>query len=160
MKKAQKVNPTIQKLGRINIIDRYLPRRKFPRLDRKEVRKIVSFVAFTEGFTNNINIVVVDNNTIRKLKKKFFNIDEVTDVIAFNYGDKNVVGEELNYDEVVVSIEKAREEAKIRRIDFKKELALYIIHGLLHLCGYDDLEISKRKKMCRREIFFLKKLGY
>jgi probable rRNA maturation factor len=61
--------------------------------------------------------------------------------------------------ELVIGVEVALAEAQSRGHDVQAELALYVIHGLLHLCGYDDKSASAAKEMRARERYYLQQLG-
>jgi len=80
-------------------------------------------------------------------------------VLAFAYGapEDPVVDEELG--EVIVSAETAAREAGLRRKTPEKELDLYVVHGLLHLLGYDDASPGKARVMRHREKELLGMLG-
>ncbi len=90
---------------------------------------------------------MTDNRGIRKINKRFLKHDYATDVIAFNYGEMA---------DIVVSVEMAKKVAKELGISFKEELARYLIHGVLHILGYDDKSFAKRKIMHARQEEILK----
>ena len=62
--------------------------------------------------------------------------------------------------ELVIGVEVAKVQASERGHEIGAELALYVIHGLLHLCGYDDHDDDEIKKMRERERHYLRTLGY
>lgn len=121
------------------------------------MREIVRTVLDAEGIVEwDISLVFVDNVTIHRLNKRYLHHDEPTDVLSFPLskpGSKKLVGE------VVIGTEVAQAEAAVRGHDLHAELALYVIHGLLHLCGYDDRSIAATKRIRRRERHYLKTLG-
>lgn len=84
-----------------------------------------------------INIVFVSDARIAWLHRKYMSIDGPTDVITFHHGD------------VFISAETAAKQAKEYRTSFEYELELYIAHGLLHLCGFEDASQAGRRKMQR-----------
>jgi len=98
----------------------------------------------------------VDNATIHRLNKQFLNHDEPTDVISFPLSGK---GAKTLEGEIVVGAEVARTRAAELRHDEQQELALYAIHGLLHLCGYDDTTDAAVRRMRARERHYLNVLG-
>jgi probable rRNA maturation factor len=103
-----------------------------------------------------VSLAFVDNATIHRLNKQFLDHDEPTDVITFplsGAGAKTLEGE------LVIGVEVAREAAAERGHDIGVELQLYVIHGLLHLCGYDDTSPPKTKRMRERERHYLAQLG-
>ena len=98
----------------------------------------------------------MDNPTIHRLNKQFLNHDEPTDVLSFPLSDpsaKKLQGE------LVLGVEVALEQSKERGHDVQTELALYVIHGLLHLAGYDDHDDDDVAKMRDRERHHLERAG-
>lgn len=101
-------------------------------------------------------LAFVDNAHIHRLNKQFLNHDEPTDVITFPYTDakaKKLEGE------IVIGYEIAAEYAADRGHAADRELLLYVIHGCLHLCGYDDTTAKAEKQMRAKEREYLTKLG-
>jgi probable rRNA maturation factor len=96
---------------------------------------------------SDVSILLIDNRQIQKLNKKFFGRDRPTNVISFSYiepiPDKNVKGMEGHdfpcemIGDIVVSIERAREEALDLNMPFYERIFALIIHGLLHILGFD-----------------------
>lgn len=104
-----------------------------------------------------ISLAFVDNATIHRLNKQFLNHDEPTDVLSFPMSAPNARTLE---GEIVIGAEVAKDQARERGHDVGAELALYVIHGLLHLCGYDDHEPDDIQRMRESEQYFLRELGY
>ncbi len=96
-----------------------------------------------------VNVYLTDNKEIRKINKQFLKHDYATDVISFSLGDSN---------DLVVSFEMARQMAKELKIPFREELARYLVHGTLHLLGYDDKKKSDHARMHARQEAILKKI--
>ena len=103
-----------------------------------------------------LSIAFVDNNEIKKLNKRYFNSNEVTDVIAFPLNNHKSA---LN-GEIVVSVETAVDTAGKESIDIEGEIILYVVHGLLHLLGYRDGNSNVAGIMHDKESRILKTLGY
>jgi probable rRNA maturation factor len=87
---------------------------------------------------DSINIIICSDKYLLDINRKFLNHDFLTDIITFTYSpeDKSLEGE------LYISIERVKENSKILNIPVEKEFRRVIVHGILHLCGYDD----KRKK--------------
>ncbi len=120
------------------------------------LRKLVGDVCSRFNLSNaTISIAIVDNAEIRKINKKFLNRNRITDCISFDLSDCKNKSFEL-----VVNGEKALEQAKSRGHSSQAELALYIIHSLLHNLGFDDSKISQAKKMRDTENEILRQHGY
>jgi probable rRNA maturation factor len=117
------------------------------------MREIVRTVLQEEGFSQaEISLAFVDNPTIQRLNKRYLDHDGPTDVLSFplsDPGSKRLAGE------LVIGAELAQAEAESRGHEVQAELALYVIHGLLHLCGYDDKSSSEAQKMREREQHYL-----
>ena len=103
-----------------------------------------------------ISLAFVDNPTIHRLNKQFLNHDEPTDVLSFPMSGPKAKCLE---GELVIGAEVAKAQADERGHDVAAELGLYVIHGLLHLCGYDDHDEGDAKKMRERERHYLRTLG-
>jgi len=126
-------------------------------IDRGQIRQIVRTVLEGEGIREGeVSVAFVDNATIHQLNKRYLNHDEPTDVLSFPLSEPN---ERRLAGELVIGAEVARAEAAERGHDVAAELALYVIHGLLHLCGYDDKTEEKAKEMRGRERHYLKEVG-
>lgn len=108
------------------------------------------------GKRADIHVVVVDDQTIQGLHRRFLDDDTPTDVLTFPLsepGAKTVEGE------IVISLDTAIAAAPEYGWSPLEELVLYAIHGTLHLLGYDDIDSADRAEMQRRETIYLGKLG-
>lgn len=103
-----------------------------------------------------ITLAFVDDAHIHRLNKQFLNHDEPTDVLTFPYSDP---GSKKLEGEVVIGYGVAREYAADRGHDMALELMLYVIHGCLHLCGYDDTTDAASREMRAQERHYLVALG-
>jgi probable rRNA maturation factor len=126
-------------------------------LDRRQLRETVRTVLAGESIADyEISLAFVDNQTSQRLNKQFLNHDGPTDVLSFPLSDSR--GKKLS-GELVIGAEVAREQAQARGHDVHNELALYVIHGLLHLCGFDDKSPPDAEQMRARERHYLKAMG-
>jgi probable rRNA maturation factor len=98
-------------------------------------------------------ISLVDDVYIRKLNKRFLGRDKATDVMAFPMEEDAELGRRKSFilGDVVISIERAREQAEQFKQTLHEEIALLIVHGVLHLLGYDDLNQADSHVMRGRE---------
>jgi probable rRNA maturation factor len=126
-------------------------------IDRGRMRQVVRTVLEGEGVGEaEISLAFVDNPTIHRLNRQFLKHDEPTDVLTFPLSEPNsrtLVGE------LVLGVEVAKAEGESRGHDVQAELILYVIHGLLHLCGYDDKTPDEVFAMRQRERYHLAQLG-
>ena len=125
-------------------------------VDRRRVRDIVRAVLDGEGAADaEISLAFVDNATIHTLNKRYLDHDEPTDVLSFPLSEPNA---KRLAGELVIGVEVAQAQAMERGHDVQQELALYVIHGLLHLCGYDDKTEAAARAMRERERYYLTEL--
>ncbi len=117
------------------------------RVVRKDLRRIILKTMMMEKAPTNqgLTVLVVSNRTIRDLNRRFHHSDTPTDVLSFCSDEKGYLGD------IVISYETARANAHAARWRARDELALLVVHGVLHLLGYDDLTPQARKKMWRRQ---------
>jgi probable rRNA maturation factor len=126
-------------------------------IDRGRMREIVRAVLDGENEPQaEISLAFVDNATIHNLNKRYLQHDEPTDVLSFPLSEP---GAAKLSGELVIGAEVALAQARERGHDVQAELALYVIHGLLHLCGYDDHDDADVRKMRARERHYLQQLG-
>jgi probable rRNA maturation factor len=104
-----------------------------------------------------VSVVVLDDESMRKANKRFLKKDAVTDVISFDLSDEDKA--ERNF-ELVINGERARKEGESRGHKPEGELALYVVHGLLHNLGFDDSDETKAEKMHRQEDEILQQFDY
>lgn len=102
-----------------------------------------------------MSVAVVDDAQIHQLNRRFLHHDEPTDVLSFPLGrtSRGLEGE------IIVSAERAAAVANQYGWSPENELLLYIIHGTLHLAGFDDTSARQRQIMRRQEAACLRRLG-
>tara|TARA_B110000438_G_scaffold302448_1_gene360152 strand:+ start:1976 stop:2419 length:444 start_codon:yes stop_codon:yes gene_type:complete len=125
----------------LNIINDYNEKLLF---EVSLIDKLISSIFLNEGHPKaKINIILTNRKSLSKLKKKYFNVEQFTDVIAFNLEDKgkNIEGE------IYISIDDVIENANFYSVLFNDEFRRVLIHGVLHLIGYDDCEENDIKIM-------------
>jgi len=117
------------------------------------VEALAQFVLRREGASEKeVSILFVDDRRISELNARHLAREGPTDVLAFpmsNPGDASLHPEIIG--DVVVSAERALSYAREHRVRVDKELSLYLIHGLLHLLGYDDVKPADERKMRKRQ---------
>lgn len=122
----------------------------------KWIRRIGKAVLRGEGWKGkgNLSIILVDDKKIRELNRRFLQSDRPTDVLAFPLEDEDTGV----WGEVYVNGNLAREQALMYGVSFGEELARLIVHGVLHLMGYDDGDENSREEMREREDHYLNRL--
>ncbi len=99
----------------------------------------------------SISIILSNQKLLNELKQQYFNVDQYTDVIAFNLEDKN---EDID-GEVYVSIDDILKNSIEYKTEFNEEFSRILIHGCLHLLGFDDTTDIEKKEMTKLENKYL-----
>jgi len=105
------------------------------------------------GFqTQEVSITLVTDKTIRELNQQYRGIDSATDVLAFamQEGDFKEITPDLLGD-VIISVETAQRQAEEAGHSLQQELGILLIHGLLHLAGYDHMTDEDAELMQEKE---------
>ncbi|MDD2493067.1 MAG: rRNA maturation RNase YbeY [Bacilli bacterium] len=104
-----------------------------------------------------ISLVLVDLEQIRAINNQYRNIDRVTDVISFEETDE----EDANYlGDVFICVDKVYEQAQQYNHSVEREFAFLLVHGILHLSGFDHQDDEAEKKMFLEQEKILEKLNY
>ena len=131
---------------------------KLAKFKEKHIFKLVSVVMKSENIKSaEILLIFTTDNILMELKKKYFNQEHYTDVIAFRLNDYN---EDKVEGEIYISVPQVRENAKQYNQAFNKELSRIIIHGSLHLLNYKDKTPQEKIKMTEKEDYFLNKINW
>ena len=120
--------------------------------EKRKIRSWISKVINTNNkVSGDINIIFTNDEYILELNKKFLERDYYTDILTFNYSNKNMISGEL-----YISMERVMENAEKYKEDIKEELKRVIIHGILHLLGYQDRNKNEKIIMRQMENKYLK----
>lgn len=120
--------------------------------DKSGIEKIINRICDDhKREIDSIEIIVTSDERLREISKKFLKKDHYTDVIAFNYAED----ESKIESEIYISLERVRENAKKFGESIENELRRMIIHGILHLNGYNDNIDDKHLIMRNKEDYYL-----
>ncbi len=130
-------------------------------INPRQLTKIIKIILRKERIKSvDLSFVFVCGKRIKALNKKFLHKSYLTDVISFDLSEEclsyqkkrpnRIVGE------IVISTDAVNENAKTFNTSVSNELILYIIHGILHLLGYDDKRKKDKILMRKREEFLLR----
>ena len=134
------------------------------------VKKVLDKCFEEEGLLDSKLIMTITFTTpeeIRKINKKYRKIDKATDVLSFPMFEKDELDEKIKsgdfpYEDVlgdvIISIEKVREQANEYGHSFERELSYMLVHGFYHLMGYDHIEEEDKKIMRPKEEKILNEL--
>ena len=130
------------------------------------LRQIVTAVLAAEEVQPGakLSLVVTDDETVKDLNYKYRGKDKTTDVLAFPLIEEGAdfvspPGAVVHLGEVVISCPQASRQAEEAGHTMEKELALLIIHGVLHVLGYDHLRSAQRQRMRAREQAILEQIS-
>ncbi len=132
------------------------------------VGKVIQFAASKEGIEvgSELSVTFVSNERIREINLEYRNKDYATDVISFaleEMGEDEVaiVGDHLPrvLGDIIISIEKTKEQALEYGHSFDRELGFLALHGFLHLLGYDHMNEADEKEMFSRQTDILEAYG-
>ncbi len=123
-------------------------------ISNKNVKILVQNLKKEFNFSiSNLDINIVDKETLLNINIKFLGHNYDTDIITFNYSENiNILDGEL-----LISFDMAKENAERFKCSLNSELIRLIIHGILHMLGYDDINEADKKKMKRKENLLVKK---
>ena len=131
---------------------------KVPTGIRLLIRRCCHAVLELEHFEGSAEVSVrfVDNEQIRELNKEYRNIDRETDVLSFPLGENGVY--DINHDtgakllgDIVISMEKAMEQAELYNHPLQREIGFLTVHSMLHLLGYDHVNGGLEKTIMREK---------
>ena len=123
-------------------------------VDKDLLNKVADYAMKSEDVNNGVvNIIIVDNKKIREINKEYRKIDKETDVISFALEDDDtfielpirVLGD------IYISIDRVKLQAKDYGHSEKREICFLVVHGILHLLGYDHMNASDEKVMFSKQ---------
>lgn len=132
------------------------------KVDLQLLDKVVCKVSELLNVNNSfVSIVLTDNKHIHEINKTYRNIDRETDVISFAFmdNDENIKSDITDLGEIYISLEKAHSQAEDYNHSFEREICFLLVHGLLHLLGYDHMNEKDEKEMFGLQDEILSSLG-
>lgn len=129
----------------------------------KTIEKVINKCFEEEGLINSkliITITLTTPNQIKEINKKYRQIDKATDVLSFPMFEKDELDYKINnkdflfediLGDIVISIDKVKEQAEQYGHSFERELSYMLVHGFYHLMGYDHIEEDDKKLMRPKE---------
>ena len=144
-------------------------------IDEKEeyknvIEKVLSQCFKEEKLENSklcVTVTLTTPKTIQEINKQYRNIDRATDVLSFPMFEKDELDKKIQENDfenedilgdIVVSVDKVKEQAIEYGHSFERELSYMIVHGFYHLMGYDHIEENDKKIMREKEENILKEL--
>ena len=119
----------------------------------KNVRKLLEkVIAEEKKVPGDLNFILTTDRVLRGINRKFLKHNYNTDVISFRYNTGDIID-----GEVYISVDTVKENAKNYKVSYETEMLRVIIHGLVHLCGYDDSTDWEKMKMREMEDYWISK---
>ncbi|MGV3488025.1 MAG: rRNA maturation RNase YbeY [Tuberibacillus sp.] len=133
----------------------------------EQIEKLLQFAADKLAVGEaELSLSYVDNPTIHKINLEYRDKDRPTDVISFALEESGedeveIVGDDIPrvLGDIIVSVPKAREQAEDYGHSFERELGFLVVHGLLHLLGYDHMNEQDEKEMFALQEEILNEFG-
>jgi probable rRNA maturation factor len=117
---------------------------------RKTTAWIKAVIKKEKSSLESINYIFCSDEHLRELNIQYLNHKTFTDIITFNYGSKKVIE-----GEIYISVDRIKENADKFGVEFNTELRRVIIHGVLHLMGYNDKSKTEKALMRKKEDSYL-----
>lgn len=115
--------------------------------DRLKIKRWIKQVVENAGFRlGSVSYIFCSDEKILEVNKQYLNHDFYTDIITFDYVEKDIIN-----GDIFISTDRVRENAKNFNVAFEEELHRVIIHGILHLLGQQDHTPKEEKQMRKKE---------
>ena len=120
-------------------------------LTNLKIEQNIEILAESENRTlGDISYILCSDNYLLEINRQYLNHDYFTDVITFDYSEENVIS-----GDIFISVDTVADNAKEYNVTFEKELERVMVHGVLHLVGYNDKSDSEVKQMRAKENQYL-----
>ena len=116
------------------------------------IKNAINSLGFLVG---DLNVIFCSDEHLKEINIKYLNHDNYTDIITFDYSEKNLISGDL-----FISTDRIKENSSKNKVKFIVELYRVIIHGVLHLCGFNDKTSAEKKKIREKEDYLLSLINW
>ena len=133
--------------------------------EEEKIKEYIEYILKNEKENFNekdfyVSFMLTTNEVIHQINKEYRNMDRPTDVISFAYNETENVGPVEIVGDIIISIDKVREQAKEFVHTDKREFYYLLTHGMLHILGYDHIIEDEKKVMREKEERYLSAYEY
>lgn len=133
--------------------------------EEEKIKEYIEYILKNEKENFNekdfyVSFMLTTNDVIHQINKEYRNMDRPTDVISFAYNETENVGPVEIVGDIIISIDKVREQAKEFGHTDKREFYYLLTHGMLHILGYDHIIEDEKKVMREKEERYLSAYEY
>lgn len=126
----------------------------FPDINEEEIISVLKeIIDSNHQILDYINIIFCSDSYLLSINQNFLSHDYYTDIITFHYSEEKIASD------IYISIDRVNENARKENVSFINELSRIMIHGVLHLVGFDDKEPEAKKEMTSQENFYIEKMN-
>lgn len=123
--------------------------------DKLLLKTLLSSIFAEEGYDfKSVSYVFCTDEFLLKLNQQYLKHDTLTDILTFTLSGTSLP----IVSEIYISLERVKENAHNLKVTYQAELHRVMIHGILHLCGYEDMSTKEKSKMRSKEDYYLSKL--